>query len=132
MLNKLFEQKFNLEAAEETSEVFETLSMATATSKEYLKNSNNESMVDELKNDLAEQEEEMSKMSSFFASAANEDESELLKELENLSLEEKPVAERERILAEMQREEAAALDQQLAEWDQKVNSTQNAASANAD
>lgn len=109
MLNKLFEQKFTLEAAEETSEVFETLSMATATSKEYLRNANNESMVDELKNDLAEQEEEMQKMNSFFASA-NADESDLLQELESLSLNEKPADERERILAEMQREEAAILD----------------------
>ena len=48
MLNNLEKQKFTLEAAEETSSVFETLSMATATSKQYLKGVNNESLLEEL------------------------------------------------------------------------------------
>lgn len=90
--------------------------MATATSKEYLKNSNNESLAEELKNELAEQEEEMQKVNQFFTTAS-EDDSDLLRQLDELSLNEKPQDERERILAEMQKEEAAILDQQLAEWD---------------
>ena len=37
MLNELEKQKFNLEAADETSAVFETLSIATAASRDLLK-----------------------------------------------------------------------------------------------
>ena len=90
MVNNLVKQKFTLEAAEDTSAVFETLSLATATSKNYLKGTDHESMVEELKNDLAEVEAERAKMDSFFAQGNEGEDEDLLRELNELSLNEKP------------------------------------------
>jgi len=56
MLTNLEKQKFTLEAAEDTSTVFETLSLATATTNEYLKQhgSDSGSLADDLKSELAQ------------------------------------------------------------------------------
>ena len=56
MVNELDKQKFTLEAAEETSAVFETLSLATATSKEAMRQCEDSMSMDELKNERAQQE----------------------------------------------------------------------------
>ena len=55
MLNNLAKQKFTLETAEDTSAVFETLSLATATNRELLSaqgSDANESFAEELKSEL--------------------------------------------------------------------------------
>ena len=53
MLNNLIQQQFTLEAAEETADVFETLSLATATNREILSNNEENSFsVEEIKSDM--------------------------------------------------------------------------------
>ena len=88
------QQKFTLEAAEENSEVFETLTLATATSKELLSTqlSSESSFSVDLKNEMASAMEDRAKVENLFAEGATGlndfNEEELLHELSNLSLEE--------------------------------------------
>ena len=57
MFNNLIQQKINLEAAEETSSLFQTLSLATMTNKQLLSanGSDLDTTLEEYKSDLAEQ-----------------------------------------------------------------------------
>ena len=57
MVNNLIQQKINLEAAEETSSLFQTLSLATSTNKQLLSanGSDLDTTLEEYKSDLAEQ-----------------------------------------------------------------------------
>ena len=104
MVNNLVQQKFNLESAEETSAVFETLSMATATSREYMNQhgAEHESMADELKEELAQQEEDRARVNDIFVQDDGDNE-ELLRELEALSIAEKVGNDDARVLEEIQR-----------------------------
>ena len=54
MLNNLIQQKFTLEAAEETTDVYETLTLASSTNKELL--SNESFSVEEMKSEMDQQE----------------------------------------------------------------------------
>ena len=104
MLNNLAKQKFTLETAEDTSAVFDTLSLATATNKELMTahGSENESFAEELKSELDKQEEDRAKLDSLFAqdSAVDED---LLRELDRLSISERVEGDQQRVREEMER-----------------------------
>lgn len=67
MLNNLIQQKFTLEAAEETAEVFETLSLATQTNKALLSNCEESFDIDELKSQISEQENRRADLNDLFA-----------------------------------------------------------------
>ena len=123
MLNNLVQQKFTLESAEETSSVFETLSLATATSKEVLKiGEGDTSLAEDLKNEMAQQKKEREQLDSLFDNnVGGEDEAELLQELERLSIAERNGGDEMAIMEEMQRKDAAKLDQQLEEWERKIS-----------
>ena len=103
MLNNLVQQKFTLESADETSSVFETLSLATATSKEVLKISEGDtSLAEDLKNEMAQQKREREQLDSLFDNnAGGEDEAELLQELERLSIAERNGGDEMAIMEEM-------------------------------
>jgi len=58
LLTNLEQQKFTLEAAEENSVIFETLSLATATSKEFLQQNGGSEQTsfcaEEMRNEMAQ------------------------------------------------------------------------------
>ena len=123
MLANLDKQKFTLEAAEETSVVFETLSLATATTSEYLSQHSSEqhnSFAEEIRNEMAQQEENRAGLDNLFAQGAGTiDEDELLRELENLSLCEES-GQHQKVLDEIQRQEGERLDQQLQDYERRL------------
>ena len=116
MLNELEKQKLTLEAAEDTSAVFETLSLATATSKEAIRQGVGDSMsIEELKDDQARVESELEQIDQLFhQDGSSETDQELLRQLEELSLQEADAegvnADQDRLREQLQRQEAEKLD----------------------
>ncbi len=79
-------------------------------------------MTEELLSEMAEVNAEREKVDSLFAQGTDGVEDDLLRELDELSLNEKPDSEKERILKELEMKDAAYLDQQLADWERKLES----------
>lgn len=77
-------------------------------------------MTEELMSEMAEVNAEREKVDSLFAQGTDDVEEDLLRELDELSLNEKPQIEKERIMKEIELRDAALLDQQLAEWERKL------------
>ena len=76
MLNNLIQQRFTLEAAEETADVFETLTLATATNKEMMRNNEESFCADELKSEIDQQERDRTALNQLFTSQAGGEEEE--------------------------------------------------------
>ena len=80
MLNNLIQQKFTLEAAEETTDVYETLTLASSTNKELL--SNESFSVEEMKSEMDQQERDRAALNDLFtqhAAGEGDNEEELLR-----------------------------------------------------
>jgi phage shock protein A len=87
------QQMLTLEATENTSTIFETLSVASTATKQQQQAFGDDSSMDDIINDMAEAKEELERVNQLFINEAvsTQDDQELLRELEKLSLEEKPV-----------------------------------------
>ena len=111
------QQLMNLEATEDDAAVLETLSVATSANKNYMADSDT---IESTLSDIAEQQEQMDKISKMFEIQASEQD-DLLQELEKLTLADEAASEKLLIQAQKDklREEAlefARLDDELAQF----------------